>query len=77
MTKIGEEIRSVLDEFVAENCLPPLEDSDVTAKMLADKTSMGERAVRCALQKKVDAGEYKIIPKRTDKGIRIATYVKV
>lgn len=77
MTKIGDEIRSILDDFIEENCLPPLEDSDVTAKTLADKTGMGERAVRYALQKKVDTGEYKVIYKRTTKGIRIATYVKV
>lgn len=66
----------LINEFMSENCLPLLEDSDVTAKTLADKTGMGERAVRYALQKKVDAGEYKIIYKRTDKGIRIATYIK-
>lgn len=73
MTKIGNEIQELIEGMV----LPPLEDGDITIKKLAHESGIGEGAWRDKMRKLLEAGTWKIAWKRTDKGIRIATYVKV
>jgi hypothetical protein len=72
MTKIGDEIQELIDGVV----LPPLEDGDITINKLCEK-GLTANAWRLRMKHVIDGGTWKIVWKRTDKGIRIATYAKV
>lgn len=77
MNDVIVEINELLQELDKEYNLPPLEDDDVTIKVISSRYKISPNAARERMQKMVDAGTVRKVDKRGTHGNRIVTYVKV